>query len=222
MSDIADAFAYACRSVVDSTSLKAMAQYARIGSLTERTGPILTDEPRVIRRIGYAVHRYIVNTDPKVHGARYVLELHEDGVGYSLLGSRGLSKAATDHNDWTWFRGEKGYSTIYECLAHGLNVFVEDLYVDMDPNRVNDVGGHYANVSRYPSRHGVNSSTAVRAIITDLLDYGAIAELAPEVVGGVGPYMVDRLRWGICVPVLDSWVASCMMQLPSDEERIDR
>lgn len=163
-------------------------------------GPLLTDEARVIRRIGYAVWRYCTKANILEEPARYVDD-------YWVLGRRDRGAVAT--NDWAWYEGEGGYSTLQECLKQAILDFREDLYVETDPNRVNDPEAKYASVTtRYASDHGINMATAVTSVLTALVNAGVVK----------GNDQDDA--WVLDVDNLDAWVAACLLQLPSREERI--
>lgn len=184
---------------------------ARIGAPTTRSGPIYTDEQRVIRRVGYAVWRYITNADPKLAGAKYVMEF-PDHVSFHLV-------ADACHADWTWYQGSENYKSLHECLAHCLKDWREDLYVQpRNPSLGADAEyGPLENVismERYAQHYGVNVSVAVAAIVEELMDYGAV------ICFDHGPRLIDRQRWGYEPLVLDAWVASCLLQLPDVEERL--
>lgn len=169
-----------------------------IGLKTIRTGgPILTDEPRVVRRIGYAVWRYVTGADLREVEARYV-----DRVFFIT------PRSAKD--DWSWYKGQQGYASLYECLVDALEHFREDLYVDKDPNRVADQGAHYSNVvlsnaSRIRAKHGVDLLAAIRSIVDSLIQSEALE---------VGDCILGNHTWFLDVDALDSWVAAMLIQLP--------
>lgn len=198
-----------------STRPPEMTKFARIGAPTNRSGPILTDEPRVIRRVGYAVWRYITNADPKQVGAKYVMEFPNE-TDFHLY-------PTACHADWTWYQSQ-GYSTLQECLAHALKDWREDLYVYVQPINLSLAADEeylpLANVSpdnnpsRYASEYGVNLTAAVSSIVADLADFGAI------ICFDHGPQMIDRQRWGYEPLGLDAWVAGCLLQIPDVEDRL--
>lgn len=164
---------------------------ATIGLKTKNCGPIMTDEPRVVRRIGYAVWRYITNADLTEVEPRYVTENFMRG-----------------RDDWSWFKGHKGYASLDECLVDALEMFREDLYVDADPNRVNDKGYHYTNVTRgnYRNAKSVGLLAAVHSIIQSLIQAEALE---------VGDCILGNYTWFLDVEALDSWVAATLIQLPN-------
>lgn len=136
-----------------------MAEMARIGAPTDRSGPIYTDSSRVIRRIGYGVWRFTTGDIRMVK--RYV----------------GFGAAWVRWSECAWFSGGV-YQSIYACLASALEVCREDIYVEH--SRAGCL--RWENVSSYSRFHGVNLGTVCSLIVEDLVACGAL-ELQRELLG---------------------------------------
>lgn len=174
-------------------------RYARVGSPTHRGGAVFTDSRRLVRRVAYAVWRYTTGADVRYVEARYV-------DGYFVVGSG--STRSISRNDWAWYKGEEGYSTLQECMVDSIRGLEDDLYVH---NGTDPTVQEFVPVyTRYATEHGVNLTTAANSIAESMAEFGALAH-------GVGGRCTSR--WECRVDLLDAWVASALLQIPEERER---